>query len=233
MAFEGSNLSAADIAAVTGNNGMFDGMGNGGWWMMVLFLFAFMNNGYWGGGNNGGYVTQGELQAGLNQQTLQNGQSNLMQTLANNRSEIQGQIAALQMGQQECCCNTREAIANLRYDIATQAAQDRADIQNALRDVLVDNNAKTQRILDQMCQDKIDAKNEKIAELQNQLTMANLAASQAAQNAFIQQGFSNEVDALYNRLNSCPVPTTPVYGRTPIFTCGGNNAGCGCGCGVA
>lgn len=59
--------------------------------------------------------------------------------------------------------------------------------------------------------------------------MANLAASQTAQNAFIQQGFSNEVDALYNRLNSCPVPTTPVYGRTPIFTCGGQTAGCGCG----
>jgi hypothetical protein len=59
--------------------------------------------------------------------------------------------------------------------------------------------------------------------------MANLQASQTAQNAFIQQGFSDEVDALYNRLNNCPVPTTPVYGRTPIFTCNNNN-GCGCGC---
>ena len=62
--------------------------------------------------------------------------------------------------------------------------------------------------------------------LQNQLSAANLAASQAAQNALIQQGFANEVDALYNRLNTCPVPTTPVYGRTPIFTC--NNGGCPC-----
>lgn len=53
--------------------------------------------------------------------------------------------------------------------------------------------------------------------------------AETAQNAFISQGFSNEVDALYNRLNNCPVPTTPVYGRTPIFTC--NNNGCGCGCG--
>ena len=57
--------------------------------------------------------------------------------------------------------------------------------------------------------------------------MKDLAASQVAQNAFIQQGFTNEVDQLYNRLNTCPVPTTPVYGRTPIFTC--NNGGCGCG----
>ena len=59
--------------------------------------------------------------------------------------------------------------------------------------------------------------------------MQTLAASQNAQNAFITQGFANEVDALYNRLNTCPVPSMPVYGRTPIFTCGSQN-GCGCGC---
>ena len=57
--------------------------------------------------------------------------------------------------------------------------------------------------------------------------MADLKASQIAQNAFISQGFANEVDQLYNRLANCPVPSTPVYGRTPIFTC--NNNGCGCG----
>jgi hypothetical protein len=57
--------------------------------------------------------------------------------------------------------------------------------------------------------------------------MKDLQASQTAQNAFISQGFANEVDQLYNRLNNCPVPTTPVYGRTPIFTCNGNS-GCGC-----
>ena len=61
--------------------------------------------------------------------------------------------------------------------------------------------------------------------------MADLKASQIAQNAFISQGFANEVDALYNRLSNCPVPSTPVYGRTPIFTCPQNN-GCGCGYGT-
>ena len=60
--------------------------------------------------------------------------------------------------------------------------------------------------------------------------MKDLAASQTAQNAFIAQGFASEVDALYNRLNSCPVPTTPVYGRTPIFQCNANS-GCGCNSG--
>lgn len=78
-----------------------------------------------------------------------------------------------------------------------------------------------------MCNDKIDAKNEKIADLERQLSMATLRESQVAQNAFIAQGFANEVDQLYNRLSSCPVPSTPVYGRTPIFTCA-NQGGCGC-----
>ena len=95
-----------------------------------------------------------------------------------------------------------------------------------MRDIIASQTAGTQRILDQLCNDKIDAKNEKIVELQNQLNMATLRESQIAQNAFIQQGFSNEVDQLYNRLSSCPVPTTPVYGRTPIFTCNGDS-GCG------
>jgi hypothetical protein len=81
--------------------------------------------------------------------------------------------------------------------------------------------------LDKLCQLELDAKNDKISDLERQLTMANLQASQTAQNAFIQQGFADEVDQLYNRLNNCPVPTTPVYGRTPIFTC--NINGCGCG----
>ena len=84
-----------------------------------------------------------------------------------------------------------------------------------------------QAILDKLCQLELDGKNDKIADLERQLTQAQFNASQSQQNALMQQGFSNEVDALYNRLSNCPVPTTPVYGRTPIFTC--NNNGCGCG----
>lgn len=117
-------------------------------------------------------------------------------------------------------------IADLRYTVATEACADRAAVSDALRDVLAANTASTQKILDQLCQDKIDAKNDEIARLRQEINMQTLAASQAAQNAFIQQGFSNEVDQLYNRLSNCPVPSTPVYGRTPIFTC---NNGCGCG----
>lgn len=137
-----------------------------------------------------------------------------------------------QLGSQfaNCCCENRLASADLKYTIATENCADRAALSDGIRDILAAQNAGTQRILDQLCQDKIDAKNDEIAQLRQQLNMASLRESQIAQNAFISQGFSNEVDQLYNRLNSCPVPTTPVYGRTPIFTCN-QQPGCGCGCG--
>lgn len=124
--------------------------------------------------------------------------------------------------------DNRLGIANLNSTILAENCADRAALQEGVRDIIANQTASVQRILDQLCQDKIDAKNEKISDLQRQLQMADLKASQIEQNAFIAQGFSNEVDQLYNRLSSCPVPSTPVYGRTPIFTCNGNG-GCGCG----
>ena len=135
------------------------------------------------------------------------------------------QMFSIQSALQNCCCENRASVADLKYTVATEACADRSAVSNALRDVLEAQNASTQKILDAMAQNKIDEKNEKIVELQNQLNMATLRESQTAQNAFIQQGFSNEVDQLYNRLSSCPVPTTPVYGRTPIFSCSGQS-GC-------
>lgn len=137
------------------------------------------------------------------------------------------QLYGIQSAQQECCCENRAAIADTKYTIATEAC--------ATRQANADN---TQKILDKLCALELDGVKNQLAQaqrenvgLQNQLNMAALRESQTAQNAFIQQGLSNEVDALYNRLNSCPVPTTPVYGRTPIFTCPGQTVGTGCGCG--
>lgn len=157
--------------------------------------------------------------------------------MANMQQSFNNQIATLQgfnnlsSDLASCCCENRLGIANLNSTILAENCADRAALADGLKDVLINQTANTQRILDQLCSDKIDAKNEKIADLQRELQMADLKASQIEQNAFIAQGFSNEVDQLYNRLSSCPVPSTPVYGRTPIFTC--NNNGCGCGCGNA
>lgn len=158
--------------------------------------------------------------------------ANNSRQMANMQQAFNNQIATLQgfngLSSQfaDCCCENRLGIANLNSTILSENCADRAALADGLKDILINQTANTQKILDTLCQDKIDAKNEKILDLQRQLDMADLKASQIAQNAFISQGFSNEVDALYNRLNSCPVPTTPVYGRTPIFTC---NGGCGCG----
>ena len=144
-------------------------------------------------------------------------------------------MTALQAQLAQCCCDNRAATADLKYTVATENCADRTAAMQNTRDIIDAQTRGTQAILDKLCALELDGVKGQLAAaqrenvgLQNQLNMAALRESQTAQNAFIQQGFSNEVDQLYNRLNSCPVPTTPVYGRTPIFTCGNNN-GCGCG----
>ena len=136
---------------------------------------------------------------------------------------------------QQCCCDNRLATCQTQNIVQNEANATRFADANNTRDIITNATSNTQAILDKLCQLELDgvkaqveAKNDKIADLQRELSMADLRASQTAQNAFISQGFANEVDQLYNRLNSCPVPSTPVFGRTPIFTCN-NNGGCGCG----
>lgn len=160
-------------------------------------------------------------------------QNNLSQQMYTNELASLNRSFAEQTANTAGFTGVNSGIADLRYTVATEACADRAAVSDALRDVIAANTASTQRILDQLCADKLEAKNDQIAQLRQQLSMADLRASQVAQNAFISQGFANEVDALYNRLNSCPVPTTPVYGRTPIFTCNNNSCGCGCNGGFA
>jgi hypothetical protein len=91
------------------------------------------------------------------------------------------QMFGIQSALQNCCCENRANIADLKYTVATENCADRAAISDGLREVITNQTANTQRILDMMCQDKIDAKNEQILELQNRLNMATLAASQTAQ----------------------------------------------------
>jgi hypothetical protein len=183
------------------------------------------------------------------QMALANGFSNAESSanarqIANMQTAFAGQTAmsqgfnSLQAQLANCCCENRLGTADLKYTVATENCADRTQAMQNTRDIIDSQTRSTQAVLDKLCQLELDgvkaqveAKNDRIADLQRQLSEANLSASQTAQNAFISQGFSNEVDALYNRLNSCPVPTTPVYGRTPIFTCNQNT--CGCGCGIA
>lgn len=238
----------------SGNNGMvmpvspMGGYGNGcfggdGWWV-ILFLFALMgNNGFGGWGGNDGVMpyfyntqTQTDVNRGFADAALAGQISGIseainsgFQSVANNRFtdtlSLNNQLNNIAMGLQNCCCENRASVADLKYTVATEACADRAAVNEALRDVLTANTASTQRILDQMCQDKIDAKNEKIAELQNQLTMANLAASQNLQTQQLMADNAAQTAALEQYL--APVPRPAYVVQNP--NCCQQNFGCACG----
>lgn len=261
---DSNGLSAADVAAVTGNNGFGGGWGgDGAWWLLVLFLFAFNgnwgNNGFGNGGNGTGYVVS-DVQRGFDQSAVMGGLSGIQSSLTsgfvdtaaalcNGFAGVNGAISngfaqaeiaanarqmadmnqnfALQSQFADCCCENRLASADLKYTIATENCADRTALNKGIRDILESQNNGIQRILDTMCQDKIDAKNERIADLERQLTMANLAASQGAQTAAIIASNEAQTNALEQYL--APVPR-PAYIVQNPNGCGCNSVNtCGCG----
>ena len=175
-------------------------------------------------------------QNAIAQQMYTNQIADLERSYAAQTAQMQG-MNALQGQLAQCCCDNRLATCQTQNIVQNEGNATRFADANNTRDIVQNQTANTQAILDKLCQLELDgvkaqveAKNDRIAELQNQLNIATMKESQTAQNAFFAQGLNNEVDALYNRLSNCPVPTTPVYGRTPIFQC--NNNGCGFGCGM-
>lgn len=246
-----SDYSLSDIAAVTGEGGI-GGNGNGwgnGWWIILLFILlgGWNGNRGWGGNGGAGNVGGDALYPWLNQaQTQWQGISNIQQDLCNGFSNVTAavsngfanaetaanarQMANMQQGfglsQQfaDCCCENRLGLANLGADIAREACADRAAVSDGIRDVLTNQNANTQRILDQMCQDKIDAKNEEIANLRQQLQMQNLAASQTAQTAQLLADNARQTTALEQYLNPTPIPAYVV--ANPACCNQGFNCGC-------
>ena len=155
--------------------------------------------------------------------------------MANMNQNFNNQIATLQgfntlnTSLQSASADNRLGIANLNSTILAENCADRAALADGLKDVLINQTANTQKILDQLCADKIDQKNDIISQLRQELLYARGQASQIEQTSQLRLGQEAEVDALYNRLKNCPVGTTPVYGNQPIFTCP-NNLGNGCGC---
>lgn len=119
----------------------------------------------------------------------------------------------------QCCCENRQNIADLKYQVATEACADRQAVNDALTSVLKSMNDSVQSLKDQMFQDKMDAKNEKIAELQQQLYMKDLAATQGAQTAAILADNARQTSVLEDYLNPVPRPAYVVA----------NPNGCNCG----
>ena len=162
---------------------------------------------------------------------LCNNEINSLQTAYNNQIASMNQNFAMQQAFSNCCCEQKLGTADLKATVISENCADREALSNGIRDIISNNTANTQRILDKLCDQELQAERRENANLRSELMYARGQASQIDQTARILAGQTAEVDALYNRLNNCPVPTTPVYGRTPIFTCPNNNNGCGCGCG--
>ena len=149
-----------------------------------------------------------------------------MQQAFNSQVAVTGAITDLASQQAQCCCENRLATCQTQNIIQNEANATRFADANNTRDLLVNQTANTQAILDKLCQLELDAKNDKISDLERQLTMANLAASQTAQTARLIDNNNAQTVALEQYLNPVPVPAYIVQNPN---CCQNNNYGCGCG----
>ena len=236
-----SEMTPADIAAVTGNrgNGGF-GFGDGSWWIIILFLFGMFNGGWGNNGNNGGLYpwlnNSNQINEGFQNQmindnitSIREGVFGIQSQLSNGFAQAEiaensrqmanmNQIFGLQSQLAQCCCDNRLATCQTQNIVQNEGAATRLAIQN-----------QTQAILDKLCQLELDNLKADNANLRTQLNMANLAASQTAQTAELRQSQATVANQLLSEMRSCPIPAQPVYGTTPIFNCS-NNDGYSCGC---
>lgn len=252
-----NGYSLSDIAAATGNRGDGFGFGgeNGSWLFLLFIIFligGWNGNGYGGWGNNSGGVAAqatADVQRGFDQSAIMNAltginnsvnsgfsgaeisrcnsQANILQTLNNNQTGVLQGINTVAMGLQNCCCQNRAGLADLKYTVATEACADRSAISDALKDVIASNTANTQAILDKLCQQEIDALKAQNQQLQMQGYLASLAASQNAQTGQILTDNAAQTTALLRALDPAPIPAYIV--QNPNGCNCGNNNGCGCG----
>lgn len=234
-----SDYSLSDIAAVSeGANG---GFGNNGddWWIILLFILlgGWSGNRGWGNQGGAGNVGGNELYPWMeNQSALCNGFANVTAAVTNGFANAETAATARQMASMQqmfglsqqfadCCCENRLGLANLGADIAREACSDRQAVSDGVRDILANQTMSVQRILDQMCQDKIDQKNEQIAQLRQEIALKDLAASQNLQTAQLVADNAAQTAALEQYL--APVPRPAYVVQNP--NCCQQWQGCGCG----
>lgn len=190
------------VAPANGSGNGFGFGGDGAWFLIILFLFAFCGWGGNGWGNNAGnsggvvdgYVLASDfsnierkmdlINGGLCDgfyavnNTLLTGFGNAELSRANQQAALMQQLSAMQMQAANCCCENRAAVAQVRYDMATQACDTRNTVQNATRDIVENQNANSRAILDFLT-------NSKMRDLESANQELRLAASQAAQNNYL------------------------------------------------
>ena len=224
-----TNYSLADIAAATGGNRNNDGFGDGNGWWIILFLLICGWGGYgFGGGYNGGgtntpgfqgFATRSDIDAALATQGIESGITGIGTQLCNGFAGVNSAIANLGYQNQQCCCDLKQAIGDVNYNMAAQTNILQNTVNNGFRDVIEAQNAGTQRIIDTITQDKIQS-------LQTELQSAQLQLSNQAQ-----------TNNIINALRPTPTPSYPVMSPyTSIinptgFTFGAGNCACNVGCG--
>lgn len=220
-----TNYSLADIAAATGGNRSNDGFGDGNGWWLILFLlicgwggygFGGGFGGYGGGGFNSpagqGFATRTDIDAALATKGIENGIQNISTQLCNGFNTLGSQMA-------NCCCDLKQGQGEINYNMAAQTNILQNTVNNGFRDVIENQTAGVQRIIDTITQDKIQS-------LQTELQSAQLQLSNAAQ-----------TNNIINALRPTPTPSYPVMSPyTSIinptgFTFGAGNCGCAVGCG--
>lgn len=205
------------------------------------------------GNNNGGMFGGVDTQRGFDQASVmsgingvQSGIQNLSTQLCNGFANVEQGANARQMADMQmafasqmatsqgfadissqfanCCCENRLSNCQTQNIIQSEASATRfADLNNT-RDILENCNRNNQAILDKLCQLELDGKNDRIADLERQLTMANLSASQTAQTSRLLADNAAQTVALEQYLNPVPVPAYLV--QNP---CNSSYQGCGCG----
>jgi hypothetical protein len=169
--------------------------------------FYAMNNGMLTGFNG---INTNIMQTGFGIQQAINAD-----TVANmqNTNALQAQLA-------NCCCETREAIQGVNYNMAQNTCALQNTMNNSTRDILDNQNSNTRAILDYLCQ-------KETADLRAENQALKLAASQSAQNAYIAANQEAQTAELIRRINPMPVPSYVVPAPYPYSGCG-CNTGCNC-----
>lgn len=227
-----------------GNGGGIGDFGGSGWWILLLFiLLGGWNNGFGGGFGGGGIdslypwmnnsqnINSGFRDQMLNtqltgiQNTITSGQfTDLERSFAAQTATTAG-MNALQAQLAQCCCDNRQATADLRYTVGTEACATRTANAENTNALLAAMNGGIQSIKDQLCQDKIDAKNDTIAQLRSELMYARGQASQDVQTAAIQAGQRTLANEIEQYVAPKAVPAYVVQNPN----CCAQNFGCGFG----
>lgn len=239
--YENGGLSAADVAAVTGNNGGgFGWGGDGSFWIIILFLFAFMGNG-WGWGSGNGSSASADVQRGFDQQSVMNGINGLTTAVSNGFANAEVSRCNAQANVLQAMNNLSSGLADIKYSVATEACSDRQAVNDGIRDLMAANTANTQNlmnvvhtsvqgVMDKICALELEGKNQTIQNLQTQLNMSVLRESQNAQTAQILANNAAQTAALEQYLNPTPIPAytvanpnccPPAYSDCACRTCGG------------